>query len=176
LLRAGEPRLGLDVRLAQLRIASTFIQGRAVCLASQLEVARGGPNANQGGPKALVRGIHAPDGCLLLRRPAIIEIGRGRVPYDVVDLLVCPHSADQQEDRENYGEELLAFRRLDVLDVDCRAHFESPRFVLGLSSTISSQSSASAMRRSVSIRGGRPPDSSCAIADCAVPVSSAYSF
>ena len=39
-----------------------------------------------------------------------------------------------------------------------------------------SQSSASAIRSSVSIRGGRPPDSSRAIADCVVPVSSASSF
>ena len=45
----------------------------------------------------------------------------------------------------------------------------------GLSSTRRSQSSASAIRSSVSIRGGRPPRSSRAIADCVVPVSSASS-
>jgi hypothetical protein len=50
-----------------------------------------------------------------------------------------------------------------------------PNFSGGLSSTRRSQSSASAIRSSVSIRGGRPPRSSRAIADCVVPVSSASS-
>jgi len=48
-------------------------------------------------------------------------------------------------------------------------------YLRGSSSTTSSQSSASAMRSSVSIRGGRPPRSSRAIADCVVPQSSASS-
>ena len=41
--------------------------------------------------------------------------------------------------------------------------------VRGRSSISSSQSSAFAIRRSVSMRGGRPPDSRRAIADCVVP-------
>ena len=45
----------------------------------------------------------------------------------------------------------------------------------GASSTTRSQSSASAMRSSVSIRGGRPPRSRRAMADCVVPQSSARS-
>ena len=45
----------------------------------------------------------------------------------------------------------------------------------GFRSTTSSHSSASAMRSSVSIRGGLPPRSSRAIADCVVPTSSASS-
>jgi hypothetical protein len=45
--------------------------------------------------------------------------------------------------------------------------------VCGLNSTTNSQSSAVAIPRSVSMRGGRPPLSRRAIADCVVPQSSA---
>src|SRR5438105_7073066 len=70
-------------------------------------------------------------------------------------------------------------RRLDASppDLTFNSHRRdlNPPQPRGRSSTASSQSRASAIRSSVSIRGGRPPASSRAIADCVVPTSSASS-
>src|SRR4029453_16032319 len=111
----------------------------------------------------------------LLRRTWLNALDADCITNHVVDSLVRPDAADQQEDSEDECKELLAGGRLDLLRVGTFAPAAFPLFVLGRSSTMSSQSSAFAIRRSVSIRGGRPPDSSRAIADWVVPVSSASS-
>src|SRR5207247_501024 len=95
---------------------------------------------------------------------------------DIVDLLVRPDAAEQEKRGKQDREQLLAAGGLNVLYVRSNAHPLAPFvFVLGRNCTTRSQSSASAMRTNVSIRGGRPPRSKRAIADCVVPTRSANS-
>jgi hypothetical protein len=162
--------LRLLVRSLELCCGPTGIERGAVGLTGEYESFLG-----------LILGLVGA-GCPILRldealsrglvRRAELHFGRReRLGYVVVDLLVRPHAADQDKDRQDDREQLLALRGLDLLDVNPRAHFP-PRFfgfdfvfVRGRSSTSSSQSSAFAIRRSVSMRGGRPPLSSRAMAD-----------
>jgi hypothetical protein len=173
-LRALEPGLCFLVLAFERRSRAPGVERGPVRLATKLEIV-------PGRRLCLCRGVQLP-----LRLPESVErglilrawldeFGADRLPHLVVDPLIRPDAADQQEDRKDDDQQLLALRRLDVLDLDACAHLESPLLVLGRSSTLSSQSSASAIRMSVSMRGGRPPDSRRAIADCVVPVSSASS-
>src|SRR5919198_3779725 len=141
----------------------------AVGLAAHLEVLQRLLASALCPEQALRGGLFAHDRGILaegLRRHAYV------VADDVVDACVRPDAAEKQKYRQHDRQQLLGSRRLQLLYIRSPIHLRPPPLiVLGRNSTISSQSSASAMRSNVSIRGGRPPRSKRAIADWVVPHS-----
>src|SRR4029079_10985197 len=119
----------------------------AVRLALQLEVVPRFGGGDLGARELRFGGSQLDDGGLLRGRAVVRVVGRRGGSGCVVDLRVDPDAAHQQEGGEDDREKLLALGRLDFLDVDACAHFAS-LLVRARSWTISSQSSASAIRSS----------------------------
>ncbi len=99
------------------------IERRAVLLARELDVLPRLRLSRLRGEEPLLRDAVAVDRRLLVRsRSAELD----RVADPVVDLLVDPDPADQQEHDHHEREQLLALRRVQLLDVNARRHRPTP--------------------------------------------------